>query len=133
MGERLEGKTSEGHCRRIDGDRCFRVEEEWSIQAWRVPQPETEEEASHPGTQRRESIYQGALRLQGKARLQDRTCVGDEEVEGNGELNAFQRVLFSSIPVGGRTGWRHKLFLCYILLIRVGGLAGSHARAVNCI
>merc|ERR1712203_382044 len=103
MGERLEGKTSEGHCRRIDGDRCFREEEEWSIQAWRVPQLETEKEASHPGTQRRESLYEGALRLQGKARLQDRACVGNEEVEGDGELNAFQSFVF--LHPSGRPHW----------------------------
>merc|ERR1711982_271854 len=37
--------------------------------------------------QGRQPFHQGAVRLQGQARLQDRACVGDEEVEGSNQLS----------------------------------------------
>merc|ERR1719265_1513729 len=91
--EWLEGKAGEGDCRWLDGSCCIRVEEKWSIQDWRLLEHEVEEEASNPGTQGREPLHQGALRLQSKASLKDRARTGNEEVEGDGELNVFNTLI----------------------------------------
>merc|ERR1712203_430539 len=114
-----------GHCRRIDGSGSCRVEEERHGQAWRLPEFETEEEASNSSTQGRQPLHQGAMRVQGKAGLQDRACIGHEEVEGDGELG-YNFCTFGSLRnLGGRTRWIDLEVSDLTFEIRVGGLAGS--------
>merc|ERR1711879_129729 len=103
--ERFEGEAGQGHRRWADGSCSLRAEEERRIQDWWLREHEVEEEASNPGSQGSEPLHQGALRFQGKASVQDRARLGNEEVEGDGELKScFVEDEFLSILVGGRTG-----------------------------
>merc|ERR1711865_1031605 len=63
------------------------AEEERKIQAcWRL-ELEAQEEASARSKEGRESLHQGAMRLQGKARLEDSEGPPNEEAQGHDQLS----------------------------------------------
>merc|ERR1712196_763407 len=89
--------------------RGWRVEKERLLQACGRLEHEAEEEASSASQEGCQPIYQGALRLQGEAGLQDCACPSYEEAQGDGELiccflaDSFSRSRSGSGYVGGLT------------------------------
>merc|ERR1712146_574718 len=67
----------------------WRAQEERLFEACGCAEHEAEEEASSASQEGRESLYQGAVRLQGKTRLQDCARPSYEEAEGDGELSRW--------------------------------------------
>merc|ERR1712139_692228 len=85
----LEDEGCEGHRGGNHGCCISGVEEDWRLQARWDAQHEAEEEARHTCTQGSEPIHQGAMRLQGKACLEDREGPRHEEAQGGHQLSVW--------------------------------------------
>merc|ERR1712187_249827 len=82
----LEGQGRQGRRGGL-GSSCGRgTEEERIFQARRRVEPKVEEETCHASSQRRQSFYQGALRLQGQASFKNCEGLPHEEAQGDDQL-----------------------------------------------
>ena len=109
---RIEVQGREGRCWRYRDRRGRAIEEKWLFQVRWGLEPETQEEASPPCSQRCESIHQRAMRVQGKASKQDGPCLPDEEAQGDDQLRCSNVALCTAVALsyhgrGGRTHQAH--------------------------
>merc|ERR1712187_915757 len=82
----LEGQGRQGRRGGL-GSSCGRgIEEERIFQARRRVEPKVEEETCHASSQRRQSFYQGALRLQVQASFKNCEGLPHEEAQGDDQL-----------------------------------------------
>merc|ERR1712107_553373 len=89
-----------GHRRRCR----WRVEEEWFLQTRGCAQPEAQEKTSDASQERGEPIHKGTMRLQSQASVEDCQGIANEEIQGDGQLEAFcSEVASLTSGCGGRT------------------------------
>merc|ERR1711865_773603 len=88
-GEEFEDERCEGHRCGVPGGCIHGGEEDGLLQACRHAQDEAEGEDGDESAQRYQPLHQGALRLQGEARLEDCEMLCHEEAQGLAELRAL--------------------------------------------